>query len=947
MKFRLFIIFWGFVVLIKAQNPFDFSSKDSLWASQILSKLNLNEKIGQLYMPEVYFQHDKKEWLDKAKKLVKKQKVGGFIVMKSDYELAKKHIAELQSMSKTPLWISIDGEWGANMRISSRPKFPYQIGLGALRDLSQINLMGNMIASELREMGIHINFAPVVDINNNPQNPVIGFRSFGEDKNAVTQCALAYIEGMQEYGVMGSIKHFPGHGDTDKDSHHELPYIPKSRADLDSFELYPFREILNKAWSVMVGHMKIPDLDPINPTSLSTNVVNGLLKKELNYQGIVFSDALNMKGSGDKSPGEIELMAYKAGVEVLLIPRDIEVSMKKIEDYVTSSDEAYEALDQRVFKILLFKSKLLNYRQADNISFTEDEIKASIELLYENSLTLVKPKDFDVSAFRLNNTINCIEVGTGNRILSSGIKFDKLITLGDNPTESEVNQAVMSVKSSAYPTVVVWKNLSQYASKKFGLLEPHQSLIKKLSEQPRVLHVWLGNPFGLKDFPSQQNILIAYENNTFTHEVVRNWFAGIIEAEGKLPISIAGYENGYIKKNDQSIDIKLSQLDIKKKLDQYIDEIPEKFIAPGGRVMAYHGDQLIYDKSFGHVTYSKYAETVNSETYYDLASLTKILSTTAVAMKLFDLQKLDLSARVSDYLALDDSTTIDNIQIFELLTHTAGLTPFIPFYKGFDESNFSEYFSFEPYPNFTNQVAQNLYVRNDFKDSMWHLMSHYPLKTRGNYVYSDLSMYILQKVLEKIGGAPIDSMADKFFYKPLNLGLRYNPYKSLPLKQIAPTEDDKYFRRTLVHGFVHDQGACLYGGVAGHAGLFGRASDVATMMRLFLNKGKIQNKVFLSPKTVDLFTTRFSRIHRRGLGFDMHWAENPDKSPCSPVVSHKTFGHTGFTGTAAWADPENNLVYIFLSNRVNPSAENKKLIRSNTRTEIQSMVYELLKATKQ
>ena len=383
----------------------------------------------------------------------------------------------------------------------------------------------------------------------------------------------------------------------------------------------------------------------------------------------------------------------------------------------------------------------------------------------------------------------------------------------------------------------------------------------------------------------------------------------------------------------------MSKADALMRIETLYQEIQNQGVAPGGQIYVMHKGKEIYKKSFGRHTYSVQSKEVKNTDVYDLASVSKIMGTTLAVMRLKDMGLLNLTDKVGDYLSLDEFNTVSNITLHQLLTHEAGLTPFIPFYERFNDSNFFNYFRTKPESNFTVQVAKDLYIRNDYKDTMWYETTHKERKGIGSYKYSDLSMYILQRVAEAASGQPLDQYLYSQFYKPMGLELCYNPTEKIKLERIVPTEFDVKFRLQQVHGYVHDQGCALYGGVCGHAGLFGKAEDVAKVMQMLLNGGTYKGKQYIKPETISLFTSQQNPNSRRGLGFDKPSVDNLNSSPTSPLCSFATFGHTGFTGTCAWVDPFNELIFVFLSNRVYPDASNKKLARRKYRERLQSLFY--------
>ena len=958
MKF-FWIVSFCFLYSAAISQQQDFTDEDRTWARKELSKMNLKEKIGQLFMVDISPKLDQTASKKRVLDLIKKNHIGGIIIMKGEYSLTSEWIRDFQKASETPLFVAIDGEWGINMRIAGTTKFPNALTLGAIKDNTQLYEMGRAIANDCRQLGIHINFAPVMDVNVNPKNPVINYRSFGENKLNVAQKGIQYALGMQNNGVIACLKHFPGHGDTDVDSHFDLPIVDKPIETLKSLELYPFQEAIRKGIDgMMVAHLKVPALDPIYPTSISRKTIVEYLQGEMGFEGLVFSDAMNMKGlTSNASPGQLELDAFLAGNHILLMSENVEKGINRIEQYLKTDENFKSELNDRVLKILLFKHKY-NAHKLSEANYAPDEsenIKRS-ENLYEKAITMISedqvPTDQWTDPTKKTLFISLSDMSTDlRRNLEKSTNFT-LFNLPGKTVSEQYSNAVADMRN--YDNIIIaYHDLSQSSSKNFGLNPAQIEFIQKLKNKDNVLNIWFGNPYGLKYFQDVSNVIVAYEDNTKTQNAVFRMLQEKKTFDGILPVSVGKFKEGISHKPviggktvmteipvDES---KLDQATILMRIESLCNEIIYDGVAPGFQVVAFHKGKQLFNKSYGKHTYNYESSNVKSSDVYDLASLTKILSTTLATMKLVESGQLNLQKTVGDYLSLDDSTTIRNIFIYQLLTHEAGLTPFIPFYQRFNIENYYQYFNSTQNGEFPIQVADAMYLRRDYKDSMWQEMTHHPLNNVGSYKYSDLSMYLMQKIIESITGMPLDQYVSKNFYKKMGVGLTYLPLEKYPSTKITPTEYDAKFRVQQIHGYVHDQGCALYGGVCGHAGLFGNATDVAKVMQMLLNGGKWNNLQLLQAETISKFSEQQRIGSRRGLGFDKPNVEDISSSPCAPEASFATFGHTGFTGTCAWADPFNELVYVFLSNRIYPSTENKKLARGNYRERLQSLFYQYIK----
>ncbi|MBL7790264.1 MAG: serine hydrolase [Chitinophagales bacterium] len=942
-----------------------FTKSDTLWALKTMNRLNTKEKIAQLFMTEVYPKPENKDNKKKVLQLIKKNKVGGLICMKGDYGLTGEWLREFQKTSDVPLLVSIDGEWGINMRIANTTKFPYQLTMGALANDSLIYEMGRAIARDCRRLGIHVNFAPVVDININPNNPVINYRSFGENKLKVANKALNYALGMQSENVMACAKHFPGHGDTDVDSHHDIPVINKSKEKLEDIELFPFiRMAEENVWGTMIAHLKVPSLDSVNTASLSYDVVTKLLKQDLGFQGLVYTDALNMGGATKSSePGSLELEAYIAGNDILLMSQNIESGIEKIYQHImlSSNSKTEQDLNNRVFKILLFKHRLKTEQILATENAPDESYNKSLrDRIYQDALTFVS-QEKTIESLILDKSRSALLISFSDKStnfahMMQGFKEMAQIRLSKNSSDKEYTSVLEATKN--YEQVfIAYHDLSQHSANNFGLTNRQINFIESVSNLPNITHILFGNPYALKYFQKAKNVLITYEDNEIVQIVAFKKLYLNEKFLGKLPVSVGVFPEGsqYLisqktlpKQEDIAADTafideayltQISKADALARIETLCMEIQNKGVAPGGQLYVMHKGKEIYKKSFGKHTYATQSREVKNSDIYDLASVSKIIGTTLALMKMNDAGMISITDRVGDYLTLGEFNTVSNVTLAQLLTHEAGLTPFIPFFERFNDSNFFNYFRTNSEANFTTKVANDLYVRDDYKDSMWYETTHRERKGEGRYKYSDLSMYILQKIVETASGLSLDQYLYTQIYRPMGLELCYNPTEKIKLERIVPTEYDFKFRLQQIHGYVHDQGCALYGGVCGHAGLFGKAEDVGKIMQMLLDGGRYKGKQYIKPETIALFTSQQNPNSRRGLGFDKPSVDNLGSSPTSPLCSFATFGHTGFTGTCAWADPFNELVFVFLSNRIYPDANNKKLARGKYRERLQSLFY--------
>lgn len=785
--------------------------KCQAWVDSVMQTLSLKKQLGQLFVYTLDPQPVEKN-TRLLKKVIKEYGVGGLLFYKGTLHEQAVMTNRAQSETDVPLMITFDGEWGMAMRLKDAPSFPRNGVLGQITDDRLLYEYGREVARQMKELGVHVNFAPVADLNTNPKNPVIGNRAFGDDPRKVSRQVIAYANGLEDGGVLSVTKHFPGHGDTDVDSHKALPVLPFTRERLDSIELYPFRQAFAAGLSgVMVGHLDVPVLEPERgrPASLSHAIVTGLLQEEMGFQGLVFTDALVMKGVAGHA--SVCLEALKAGNDVLLVPVRIKEEVDAMLDAVKRGEVSEELIREKCRKVLTYKY----------------------------ALGLHKPQHIQIS-------------GLEQRIKTS-----------------ECEQLIARLEQAAAAPVV--------------------------------------------------------EEVTY---------------------SLAA-------------------------IDTIVDEAIREGATPGCQVVVLKDGKEIFNKAYGHHTYEEGAAQVKATDVYDLASLTKTTATLLAVMKLYDKGLLNLTDYAADYLPLLKGTDKEHITINDLLFHESGLQATLLFYlKAIDEASYQGALivgrrdARHPMrigtkawgnPNFsyleglttaeftwehTIQVADSLWIKPEFAEGYLQQIVDTKLLPK-RYRYSCVGFILLQKVVEAITKGSLGDFLNEEFYQPMGLKrMGYRPLQWVSKEEIVPTARDPFLRKAHLQGFVHDEAAAFQGGVSGNAGLFSNATEVARIYQMLLNGGELDGHRYLSESTCNLFTTRTSKISRRGLGFDKPDSKNLETSPCCESAPQSVYGHTGFTGTCAWVDPENKLVYIFLSNRICPDVWNTKLMRTDIRTRIQQAVYD-------
>ncbi|MGM0530180.1 MAG: glycoside hydrolase family 3 N-terminal domain-containing protein [Bacteroidota bacterium] len=1005
----LVFIFSG---MIRANGPFPSSRSspssllavESFWVDSVMNEMTLSEQIGQLFMVAAY-SNKGPQHSQEIMELIKKHHIGGLIFFQGNPREQAKLTNIYQNYSEVPLMIGLDAEWGLGMRLDSVISYPHQMALGAIPQDSLIYEMGLDISEQLRRLGVHINFAPVVDVNNNPDNPVIGSRSFGEDKYNVARKGISYVNGLQDNGVLAVAKHFPGHGDTDQDSHKTLPLIPHDSARLDSIELYPFKRMIqNGVGGMMVAHLQIPAYTQGSnrPTTLSKQVVTDLLREEMGFNGLVFTDALNMKGVTEHfPPGEIEAEALKAGNDVLLYPQDVSTAISEIKRQVRNGEISRESVEESCRRILSFKY----WAGMDTISHagnTEDEVnliareglpehlnkpeyKVLNRKLIENSLTLIEnPEDRfplkDLDKLRLAT----ISIGSGEKT-----PFQNKIDLYTDckhyvyETGGEIQEFFRELNQ--YDVVVAsTHNTNEIPSQRYGLNSDYAQLLRRLAQKQNTIVVHFGNPYPLKFLKPLDHfdaVLNAYNDDRLTQELAAQALFGAFGVNGHLPVSV----NDSFKVGTGISTEELSRLkytlpeevgvnsDTLNRIDSIVHAAIDSQATPGAQLLVARKGKVFYHKTFGHHTYLK-KQSVRWDDIYDLASVTKITASVPSLMQLYEDDTLHLDSTLSHYLPHLDTTNKSDMVLKDILTHQAKLKPWIPFYYKTLETlypeeeligeDFSEsypyklgansymvknmqyadgVYSHNPKDSFSIQVADNLYINENYRDSIFRWIDESELLDKKEYVYSDLGYYYLYKIIEKITGEELEDYVKQKFYQPLGAYTAgYKPLKKFKAGRIVPTENDMAYRRQLLRGHVHDPGTAMMGGVCGHAGLFSNANDLAKIMQMYLNKGFYGGKRYFRDSTLELFTSspfREKNDNRRAIGFDKPVTEKDEEGPTFQGIYEDSFGHSGFTGTYTWADPKEEVVYIFMSNRVHPDQDNVKLITDDVRTKVQEVIY--------
>lgn len=952
----LLTILLSFPAILSAQN---YDAK----VDSVLKNMTLREKIGQLMMIEVYSDRDSKYNIAFAD-TIRMFKPGSIVFFQGSPNAETKLLNDLQKASEIPMLVAMDAEWGVAMRLDSVITMPRFMALAATNDSALIYNYGRIVGEQCRRLGIHINFAPVVDVNSNPLNPVINYRSLGENQYKVAEFARIFCKGMLSAGTLPVAKHYPGHGNTSQDSHRTLPQINDSRAVFDSIHLLPFREMVkDDIWGIMVAHVYAPALDDtyLLPSSLSRKIIHDILREEMGYEGLIITDALMMKGvtRGNKS-GSIEVQAYMAGNDLLLMPEDLDIAIDSMIAAVNDGRISEADIDESVRKVLLSKFELGLFDKVDVPleNLTEDLNKPEYfdyaQQMFDKAVTLVYDHDSLVpfSGSRADVPVVSFYINEESAFHQEAKKFARINTffIPDPAKTVEVNTVLQKV--AKYDTLILCVHQMNYWTRdNYRFTSDLRSVVNRFATKHKVILCLMGNPyaFGMYTYANAPRALIVgYERNEMTEISIARALFGSIPFQGKLPVTISQYfpaETGIQTQNNGVLrEAKPEDLGIDLRPLAEIDSIVEQAIKdtafPGCQIMAIKDGNIFYNKSFGYHTYDSLIPVDNSN-LYDLASLTKMLATTLAVMKLYENGAIDLQASLKNYLSVSDGTPVGELHLDRILTHSSGLPPWIPFhFLVMNKPDLDPYWvATTKSSTHSVQICDGLYVRPEISDTIMQRILHSKLKPDQGYKYSDLGFILLKFMVEELSAKDFETYMNESFYYPLGLNsMMYNPLRKFDLSAIPPTEQDTLFRDQLVHGCVHDQNASLFGGVAGHAGLFSNAYDIGVIMQMLMQGGKYGGKQYLKTSTILKFTSTYFDKNRRGLGFDKSVMRKYGNACIE--ASPRSYGHSGFTGTYVWSDPDNGLIYIFLSNRVYPDAENSKLVKENIRTRIHSLFYE-------
>ena len=942
------------------------------WVDSVLKSLTIEEQVAQLIWIPAYSNREIGYDVDLSNS-IKRTGVGGVVFFQDQALVQSEMINYFRQISKVPLMIAMDGEWGIGMRLLGVVKFPYQMTLGAIQNDSLIYLMGTAVSKQFIRAGVNINLAPVADVNNNPLNPVINFRSFGENPANVSRKSLMYMNGLQDNGILAVGKHFPGHGDTDIDSHLELPVVRHSKARLDSVELTPFKSLINKGVAgIMPGHLNIPSIDtaPNLPSTISFPVLSGLLRQELSFKGLIISDAMNMGGMIKyNASGDAEVKSLKAGMDVLEYVTDPERAIRSIVESIKKGEISHALIEEKCRKVLAAKywAGLNVLKPVVKENITEDlspgTTKALIRQLYAKALTVINNNQNIIPVKHLDSlkiaTLAINEKGMTlyQERISGYVPVDHFFI----DTLSSKKTLDLLKKLSLYDLVIGGIfNTDQRASMNFGIPEGLDNFLDRLNSQNRTILTYFGNPYAVSRIESIQNsdgVIIAYQDNTFTEDLSAQLIFGGIGAEGLLPVTInSRYTEGSGIRTPGDLRIQygipesagISAEFIGRKIDSIANYGIKAGAYPGCEIMVARKGIVIFRKTYGYQTYDNRVA-VQENDLYDLASVTKISAPLAGLMLLNSMGMFSPDQRLGTYLPDFKKTNKSGLLLRDMLTHQAGLTSWIAFWKETVKKNGKfkrNIFSHELSEKYPLKVAEGLFINKNYRSRIFTEIKKSPLGEK-KYVYSDLTFIIMPEIINRFSGQKwYDFVTNNIYHKIGAYDIGFNPYLRYPLSRIVPTEYDSLFRKQLLHGTVHDEGAAMLGGISGHAGLFATTNDLMKLMELYRRMGNYGGDQLISKEVMKEYTrVQFpENQNRRGLGFDKPLLNNAELKPedAYPSIgaSPESFGHSGYTGTFVWIDPKYELTYIFFCNRVYPTRNNNLLSDLNIRTNILQVLYD-------
>lgn len=947
---------------------------DDTRVDSILKTMTVREMIAQLiWIPA--WAAETGDNFRQVEDLVTRHGIGGVIFFEGSRARQIEFTERIRKLSRIPLIIAQDAEWGTGMRLREIEDFPYQMTLGALQDDSLIYMMGAAVAWQCRDIGVNVNLAPVADVNNNPLNPVINYRSFGEDPARVSLKAVMYMKGMQDNGVMACAKHFPGHGDTDVDSHTGLPVIRGDRQRFDTVELVPFRHLAAAGiGAVMTAHINVPALDgtPRLPATFSRKIVTGILREEAGFRGLILTDAMNMAGATLTYPsGVADAEALKAGNDIIEYSTDPLRAIDEIARRVEKGELAMEEITARCRKLLAAKLWLESRNDtASGETYSRNPMPgtahpALIRELYSGAMTLIENNDNLVPLGRLDR-IRIATVSVNRLAMTEFQKMTDRYTNADHffiDPENEQGAQFVLAKLKDYDVVIAgFCALEQKPAASYGVTPRLNSLFRQIAGLGRSAVIWFGNPYGIERLDMSVKpaaMLVAYQDNSYTHQAAVQVLFGALGASGRLPVTVnAAYPEGHGIKTPGSMRLQfgfpenagLSSERLISKVDSIVQSGLDSLAYPGCHVLIARRGIVVLNKCYGFHLFDS-TEAVKEHDLWDLASVTKVSAATPSLMLLDDRGLFDPDETLGNYLPWYRFSDKGDMLLRDMLAHQSGLRSWIPFWRSTieEDSTFKRgIFNDAGNRKFALPVTDSLYMNRHYLKEMFREIRDSP-KGEKRYVYSDLTFILSAEIIESLTDTTIDKFAPANIYRPIGaFNITYNPLQKYPRERIVPTEYDSLFRKQLLRGTVHDEGTAMLGGVSGHAGLFATGNDLLKLVEMYRRGGEYGGVRVLSREVLSEYTrVQFpENDNRRALGFDKPLLGNdtipPEEAyPCHSA-SPSSFGHSGFTGTFIWIDPEAEISYVFLSNRVYPTRNNSKLSDLSIRGKILQATYDAI-----
>ncbi len=924
---------WVSFIVYALVLPVCAQTHKSKWVDSVFSTMDINAKIGQRLMVSVE-SHSDKSTIAKTLTQIKKYKIGGVVFTKGSPTLQAKITNSIQQQSAIPLFVGMNAERGLGEALDSTVRFPNPIMLGAIRDDSLLFFLGVEIGRQLNELGVHINFAPSAHITTSVESDSMFYNSFGANKERVAAKVLAYQNGLKSKNILSVVQH------------NKLV-----EAEINTGNLLPLQQLLvNESAGLIVTQYSPLDKNlrtNLQPPNYSTDYLKG----QLNFNGLFFSHTTQLL-SKKVNIGKSELLAFQTGYDVLLSPLNLDATVRKLRKALRKNKMLQQQLDYSVKKILTTKfdtglqqKKVVN---TENLLVRINSTTSAIlqSALLEKSVTVVRD-DLQLLPIKQLDDLSFASISIGNKkenTLTSYLSKYASFTHYQLEHDKDTLNLLKNLRHAALVVIALYPNGDT-------LKDQYQTLLKKIGEHTKVIAVEFGVSSKNNLFDKHATIIQAYTDHEYVQKVIPQIIFGAKKASGTLPFSIQenmaagqGVETslldriGYSTPESEGFDTKIAD-----HLSTIAYEAIDQKAAPGCQILVARHGKVIFEKSFGSQTYEN-AIPVKDETIYDLASLSKVFGTLQAVQFLYEKGIIDIYKKASVYLPELANTNKKDIILKDILTHQSGLFPFLLMWpqtvKG--DTLLQLYYSPIKNGNYPLQVATDLFASKLIQDSVWQWvlrseMLPKPARTPYSTRYSDLGFMILHRIVERLVNQPMEDFLDQNLYAPIGAGtVGYLPLTKFSSTQIAPTELDTIFRKSVVVGTVHDERAALLGGVAGHAGLFGNATDLIKIGQMLLQKGSYGGISYYKPETVELFAQKQFENSTRGLG----WAKPGDpNSPSSRFGSPKAFGHTGFTGTCLWVDPEFDLVYVFLSNSRFPY-RSAKLNSTNIRSRIQDVIYQ-------